>query len=70
MTPPLQSHRSKLKTKDNIYFFNWDSLHARLNSHYKAWGNKKKKYKKIKAYRKSVYKESTKVSVNSRLKAI
>ena len=41
-----------------IFFFfnNWDSLHARLNSHYKAY---KKKYKKIKAYRKSVYKEPT-----------
>ena len=33
-------------------FFNWDSLHARLNNHYKAWSYKKKK--KIKAYRKSV----------------
>ena len=29
-------------------FFNWDSLHARLNSHYKACGYKKKEYKKIK----------------------
>ena len=36
------------------WFFNWDSLHARLNSHYKAWSYKKKKHKKIKAYRKSV----------------
>ena len=35
-------------------FFNWDSLHARLNSHYKAWSYKKKKHKKIKAYRKYV----------------
>ena len=40
-------------------FFNWDSLHARLNSHYKAWSYKKKKHKKIKAYRKSVQKEPT-----------
>ena len=31
-------------------FFNWDSIHARLNSHYEAWGYKKKK--KTKAYRK------------------
>ena len=31
-----------------------DSLHARLNSHYKAWNYKKKKHKKIQAYRKSV----------------
>ena len=33
-----------------LFFFNWDSLHARLNSHYKAWSYKKKKHKKIKAY--------------------
>ena len=25
-----------------FFFFNWDSLHARLNSHYKAWSYKKK----------------------------
>ena len=36
---------SKLKLK---LFFNWDSLHARLNSHYEAWSYKKKKHKKIK----------------------
>ena len=41
----------------NQSFFNWDSLHARLNSHCKAWSYKKKKHKKIKAYRKSVQKE-------------
>ena len=35
-------------------FFDWDSLHARLNNHYKAWSYKKKNYKKIKAYRKSL----------------
>ena len=35
-------------------FFNWDSLHARLDSHYKAWSYKKKKHKKITAHRKSV----------------
>ena len=29
-------------------FFNWDSLHTRLNSHYKAWSYKKKKEKKRK----------------------
>ena len=32
-------------------FLNWDSLHARINSHYEAWGSKKMKHKKIKAYR-------------------
>ena len=40
-------------------FFNWDSLQARLNSHYRAWSYKKKKHKKIKAYRKSLQKEPT-----------
>ena len=35
-------------------FFNWDLLHARLNSHCKAWSYKKRKHKKIKTYRKSV----------------
>ena len=29
------------------FFFNWDSFHARLNSHYEAWSYKKKKHKKI-----------------------
>ena len=44
-----------------IFFLslNWDLLHARLNSHYEAWSYKKKKNKKIKAFRKSVYKEPT-----------
>ena len=42
-----------------FYFFNWDSLHARLNSHYKAWSCKKQKQKKVKAYRKSIQKEDT-----------
>ena len=47
--------------RDNAYFFffNWDLLHARLNSHYEAWSYKKKKHKKITGYRKSVQKEST-----------
>ena len=36
------------------FFLNWDSLHARLKSHYEAWSYKKKKHKKVKAYRKSV----------------
>ena len=35
------------------FFLNWDSLHARLNSHYKVWSCKKKKHKKVKAYGKS-----------------
>ena len=42
-----------------FFLFNWDSLHARLNSHYEASNYKKNKCKKIKAYRKSVCKEHT-----------
>ena len=42
-----------------LLLFNWVSLHARLNSHCKYWSNKKKKHKKIKAYSKSLYKETT-----------
>ena len=37
-----------------FFFFNWYSLHARLNSHYEAWSYKKRKHKKVKAYRKSI----------------
>ena len=32
---------------NTVSFFNRDSLHTKLNSHYKAWSYKKKKYKKI-----------------------
>ena len=35
-------------------FFNWDSLHASLNSHNDEWSYKKKNHKKVKAYRKAV----------------
>ena len=43
-------------TPENVmsFFFNWDSLHARLNSHYEAWSYKKKKHKKVQTYKKSV----------------
>ena len=37
-----------------FFFFNWDSSHARLNSHYEAWSYKKKSTKKITGNRKSV----------------
>ena len=37
-----------------VFLKNWDSLHARLNSHYKAQSYKKKMHKKITAYKKSV----------------
>ena len=43
-----------LNTEIYIFFFNWDSLHARLNSYFKTWSYKKKKHKEIKAYRKSL----------------
>ena len=36
-----------------FFFFNWDSHHAGLNSHYAAWSYWKTKHKKITAYRKS-----------------
>ena len=41
----------------SFFLKNWHSLHVRLNTHYEAWSYKKKKHKKVKAYRKSVYKE-------------
>ena len=40
-----------------FFFFNWDSLHARLNSYYEAWSYKEKKHEKIKACKESVLKE-------------
>ena len=40
-------------------FFNWDSLHARLNSQYEAQSYKKRSTKKITRYRKSVQKKPT-----------
>ena len=44
----------KTLAEQKNFFLNWDSLQARLNSHYKAWSYKKKKQKMIKAYRKSL----------------
>ena len=46
-----------------LFLFNWNSLYARLNRHYNTWSYKKKKHKKIKAYRKSNWKEPTFKSV-------
>ena len=37
----------------NVFFFNWDSLHARLNTHYEACSYKNGSTKKITGYRKS-----------------
>ena len=47
-------YMSLLGQFSSFFFFNWGSLLAMLNSHYKAWNYKKKKDKKIKAYKKSV----------------
>ena len=45
----------QIKAADFFNFcFNWDSVHARLNSHHKACSYKKKTHKKIKVYRKSI----------------
>ena len=43
----------------HFFFFNWDSPHPRLNSHYEAWNYNKKSTKNITGYRKSVYKQPT-----------
>ena len=40
-----------------LFFLNWDSLHTRLNCHYEAQNYKKKKHKKITAYREFVQKK-------------
>ena len=48
----LEELENRLKENETAecLFFNWDSFHASLNSHYKAWSYKKKEAKKIKAY--------------------
>ena len=45
-----------LQHTEALFFFNfnWDSPHARLNSHFKAWNYKKRSTKRITGYRKSV----------------
>ena len=45
---------SDFSVRGYLFFFNWYSLHARLNSHGEAWSCKKRKHKKVKAYRKSI----------------
>ena len=47
----------------NCCFANWDSLRTRLNSHYKVRSYNKKKYNKIKTYKKSE-KEHTDKSIS------
>ena len=55
----LRSIKENLEERRNFdgvtFFLNWDSLHARLNSHLEAWRYKKKKRKKVKAYRKFTF---------------
>ena len=54
----LPAFSNMFSTESNFQqFFNWDSLHARLNRHYEAQSYKEKKYKKMKTYRKSIWKE-------------
>ena len=50
-------------------FFNWDSLHARLISHYIAWSYKKKKHKKLK-HAENLFRKNLQMSVDSIIKAI
>ena len=51
----LRMWRRRNRTLEEIIvFFIWDSLHGKLNGHFKAWSYKKKKYKKIKACRRSI----------------
>ena len=47
-------NKNELDKPSFFCFFNWYSLHASLNSHYDAWSYKKRKHKKVKAYRKSI----------------
>ena len=58
-TKTLHLQRNICNKYQEHTFFNWDSLHARLTSLYKAWDYKKKKHKKMKGYMKSPQKEST-----------
>ena len=41
-----QKHdKIKMRPQGKTFFLNWDSLHTRLNSHYKTWSYKKKEHK-------------------------
>ena len=54
-------NESGIKVNKEIFFlfFNWDSIDARLNSHYEAWSYKKKAQKRLQdtenIYRKNLY---------------
>ena len=47
-----------------IFFSNWDLLHTKLSSHYKAWNYKKKKHNKIKAQRTGLFTFAIDVKMN------
>ena len=49
-----ESNSDLIVVLGDFFFFNCDSLHARLNRHYEAWSFKKRSRKKIAGYRKSV----------------
>ena len=42
----FQKDNSNPALLEQVFFKIWDSLHARLNSHYQAWSYKKDKHKK------------------------
>ena len=51
----IMIHHEVLNFQDWIlFFFNWDSPHARLNWHYEAWSYKKRSTKRMTGYRKWV----------------
>ena len=37
------SFKIKIIEKSRKFFFNWDSLHARMSSYYEAWSSKQEK---------------------------
>ena len=69
---PIFHCLKRVQNTGPVVFLKWDSLHTVLNSHYIAWSYKKKKHKKIKGYRKSLYKEPkvNRCLLDSRLKTI
>ena len=46
--------------RDKVDFLNWDSLHARLNSHNQAWSCKKKSTKGLK-HKGNLFKKNLKI---------
>ena len=69
--------KNKMLLQENIkqirlIFFNWDSLHARMNNHYEAWSHKKKKkHKRLEDTGNLLRKNlQLKMSVKPKLKAI